>query len=66
MCTKHEINQVVQKLNKHTLEVREMKRQIELPYVLKIRESCVYVDNISLCVESKSSDSMEGILVDEI
>ena len=56
----------MQKLNKHTLEVREMKRQIEFPYVLKIRESCVYVDNTSLFVETQSSESMEGIVMDGI
>ena len=32
----------------------------------KMRESCVYVYTIILCVESKSSESMVGIVVDEI
>ena len=44
----------------------KMKCQREIWYVAKMRESCLYVDNISLCVERKPSESMEGIVVDEL
>ena len=43
-----------------------MKHQRELRYVAKMRESCVCVDSISLCDESKFNESMIGIVVNQI
>ena len=39
---------------------------MRIRYVSKMRESFVYVDNISLCVERKSRESMLGVIVDKI
>ena len=42
-----------------------MKRRQGLQYY-EMKESCMYVYNIILCVEIKSTKSMVGIVVDEI
>ena len=43
-----------------------MKHRRELRYVAKVRENCVYMDNISLCIEINATECMVGIVVNKM